>query len=145
MRWMARPTTATTAERGHAALANRSFLPGARATNVIIALGAFALGWAIYVRYALLEQSAVGLACRGVETATCETRALVITLFSQSAFGIVAVVAAAIHFLRPSLAMFTLALMATAMGLVFYNNNLAGLAGGLLLISFARPWRGAKG
>lgn len=126
-------------------MAHRSFLPGARAANVIIALGAFALGWAIYVRYALLEQSSVGLACRTLETMTCETRALVIALFSQSAFGIVALVAALVQLIRPSLVMFTLALMATCMGLVIYNNSLAGVAGGLLLISFARPWRGARG
>lgn len=125
-------------------MAHRSFLPGARASNVILALGALALGWAIYMRYALLEQSAVGLACRTLETVTCETRALVITLFSHSAFGIAALVAAAIQLARPSLAMFTLALMATCAGLVIYNNSLAGLAGGLLLISFARPWRGAR-
>ena len=126
-------------------MAHRSFLPGARAANVIIALGAFALGWAIYVRYALLEQSAVGLACRTLETMTCETRTVVIALFSQSVFGIAALAGAVIQLIRPSLAMFTLALMATCAGLVVYNNSLAGLAGGLLLISFARPWRGARG
>ncbi|WP_454684934.1 hypothetical protein [Ancylobacter moscoviensis] len=126
-------------------MADRSFLPGARAANVIIALGGLALGWAIYMRYALVEQSAVGLACRGVETATCETRALVITLFGYSVFGIAALIAALIQLVRPSLVMFTIALMTTSIGVVMYNNNLAALAGGLLLISFARPWRGARG
>lgn len=126
-------------------MAQPSFLPGARAGNVVIALGGFALGWAVYVRYALLEQSTVGLACRTLETMTCETRDVVIALFSHSAFGIAALVAATIQLIRPSLVMFTLALMATCAGLVIYNNNLAGLAGGLLLISFARPWRGARG
>ncbi|WP_428030288.1 hypothetical protein [Ancylobacter sp.] len=125
-------------------MAHRSFLPGARASNVIIALGAFALGWAVYMRYALVEQSAVGLACRGMETMTCETRSLVIMLFSHSVFGIAALVAAIIQLIRPSLVMFTFALMATCAGLVIYNNGLAGIAGGLLLISFARPWRGAR-
>lgn len=126
-------------------MADRSFLPGARAANVIIALGGLALGWAIYMRYALVEQSAVGLACRGVETATCETRALVITLFGYSVFSIAALIASLIQLVRPSLVMFTIALMATSIGVVMYNNNLAALAGGLLLISFARPWRGARG
>ncbi|TSJ61476.1 hypothetical protein FO470_13395 [Starkeya sp. 3C] len=126
-------------------MADRSFLPGARAANVIIALGGLALGWAIYMRYALVEQSAVGLACRGVETATCETRALVITLFGYSVFGIAALIASLIQLVRPSLVMFTIALMAMSIGVVMYNNNLAALAGGLLLISFARPWRGARG
>lgn len=122
----------------------RSFLPQSRATNLIIALGGFALGWAIYMRYALVEQTAIGLACRTLETMTCETRTLVITLFGYSVFGIAAIITAVIQLIRPSVAMFTLALMATAIGVVMYNNNLASLAGGLLLISFARPWRGAK-
>lgn len=121
----------------------RSFLPGARASNIVIACGAAALGWAIYMRYALVEQSAVGFACAGVETATCTTRALVITLFGYSAFGIAAIITSVIQFIRPSVPMFTIALMATAIGVVMYNNNLSALAAGLLLISFARPWRGA--
>nr|WP_250152226.1 hypothetical protein [Ancylobacter radicis] len=118
-------------------------MPSSRAANVIIALGAFALGWAIYMRYALVEQSAIGLACRGMETMTCETREMVITLYGYSVFGIAAISLAVIQFIRPSLLVFTLALMATSIGVVMYNNNLSALAAGLLLISFARPWRGA--
>ncbi|MBS9476324.1 hypothetical protein [Ancylobacter radicis] len=124
-------------------MAYRNFLPSSRAANVIIALGAFALGWAIYMRYALVEQSAIGLACRGMETMTCETREMVITLYGYSVFGIAAISLAVIQFIRPSLLVFTLALMATSIGVVMYNNNLSALAAGLLLISFARPWRGA--
>ena len=124
-------------------MTQRSFLPGPRASNIIIACGAAALGWAIYMRYALVEQSAVGLACAGIETGTCTTRALVITLFGYSAFGIAAIITSVIQFIRPSVPMFTIALMATAIGVVMYNNNLSALAAGLLLISFARPWRGA--
>ncbi|GLK86316.1 hypothetical protein [Ancylobacter defluvii] len=122
----------------------RNFLPGARAWNVILVLGGFALGWAIYMRYALVEQSAVGLACLGVETGSCIARRTVIELFGYSAFGIAALATSIIQLIRPSIPMFTLALMATAAGLVMYNNNLSGVAAGLLLISFARPWRGAR-
>jgi len=126
------------------ALAYRNFLPGSRATQLILVLGGFALGWAIYMRYALVEQSAIGLACRGMETTTCETRALVITLYGYSVFGIAAIVTALIQFIRPTVPMFIVSLMATAIGVVMYNNNLSALAAGLLLISFARPWRGAR-
>jgi hypothetical protein len=124
-------------------VAYRNFLPSARATNIILVLGGFALGWAIYMRYALVEQSAIGLACRGMETMTCETREMVITLYGYSVFGIAAIALAVLQFIRPSVALFTAALMATAIGVVMYNNNLSALAAGLLLISFARPWRGA--
>lgn len=121
----------------------RSFLPSARATNFILVLGGFALGWAIYMRYALVEQSAVGLACLSVETTTCVVRRTVIEMFGYSVFGIAAIVTAAIQFIRPSVPMFIVALMATGIGLVMYNNNLSALAAGLLMLSFARPWRGA--
>ncbi|MBS7542641.1 hypothetical protein [Ancylobacter oerskovii] len=126
-------------------MSQRNFMPGARAWNVILVLGGFALGWAIYMRYALVEQSAVGLACLGVETGTCTVRAAVIQLFGYSAFGILALATSAIQLIRPSVPMFTIAAMATGAGLVMYNNNLSGVAAGLLLISFARPWRGARG
>lgn len=123
----------------------RSFLPGARVSNLIVALGVGALGWAVYMRYALLEPSAVGLACdAGLQTATCTARRVVIALHSYSVFGIVAVIAAAIQLVRPSVPVFTLALVATALGVVLYNSNLAPLAAGLLLISFARPWPSAR-
>lgn len=125
-------------------MSQRNFLPGPRAFNLIILAGGFALGWAIYMRYALVEQSQVGLACLGVETSTCVARRAVIGLFDYSAFGITALVLSAIQLIRPSRIMFTLALMATAAGLVLYNNNLSGVAAGLLLISFARPWQGAR-
>lgn len=126
-------------------MSQRSFLPGPRAWNVIITLGGFALGWAIYMRYALVEQSAVGLACVGVETGTCVARRTVITMFDYSVFGIAALALAALQLIRPSIPMFVIALMATGAGLVLYNNNLSGVAAGLLLISFARPWKGARG
>ncbi|MBB3771352.1 chromate transport protein ChrA [Angulomicrobium tetraedrale] len=125
-------------------MAYRNFLPGPRATHLVIALGGVALGWAIYMRYALVEQSAIGLACRGMETSTCETRALVISLYGYSVFGIAAIVTSLIQLVRPSVPMFIVALMATAIGVVMYNNNLSSLAAGLLLISFARPWRAAR-
>ncbi|QIB35703.1 hypothetical protein [Ancylobacter pratisalsi] len=125
-------------------MARRSFHPGPHTTLFIVLLGGFALGWAIYMRYALVEQSSVGLACIGVETATCHTRALVIWLFGYSAFGITALVASIIQFIRPRVPIFVIGAMASAAGVVLYNNNLAALAAGILLISLDRPWRRAK-
>ncbi|WP_051661335.1 hypothetical protein [Bosea sp. 117] len=126
-------------------MAQRSFLPGPRVSNLIVALGVGALGWAVYMRYALLEQSTVGLVCdAGLATTTCAVRRAVITLHSYSVFGIVAVLAALVHLIRPSVITFTLALVATAIGVVLYNSNLAPLAAGLLLISFARPAPSAR-
>ncbi|MBS7539922.1 hypothetical protein [Ancylobacter lacus] len=121
-----------------------TFLPGPRISNLVVACGMGTLAWAFWLRYAVLEQSAVGQACASVVTGTCVVRATTLSLIEYSAFGIAALVLAAIQLVRPSVAVFTLALMASAAGVVFYNANTAALAAGLLLISFARPWRGAR-
>jgi len=54
-------------------------------------------------------------------------------------FGWIAFGAALINLARPSVIVFTLGLAATAFGLVLYNAGLAGIAAGLLIMSFARP------
>lgn len=125
-------------------MSRRSFLPGPRISNLIVGLGVGALGWAAYMRYAVLEPSSVGLACEaGLQTGTCAVRRVVLTLHNHSVFGIVALVLAAIQLVRPATLVFTLALIASATGLVLYNGNLAALAAGLLIVSFARPQRSA--
>ncbi|MFK8251203.1 hypothetical protein [Ancylobacter terrae] len=125
---------------------DRSFLPTGRAANIAIALGLGAFAWAIYMRYAILEPSAVGLACEaGLTTGTCLARGITLTLIKFYAFGGIAIAAALIHLARPSTAVFCIGLTAAVLGVVLYNNNTAALAAGLLLISFARPWRGATG
>lgn len=127
-------------------MSQRSFLPGPRISNLIVALGVGALGWAAYMRYAVLEPSSVGLACEaGLATTMCAVRRVVLVLHANAVFGIAALVLATIQLIRPSVIGFTLALILTALGVVLYNANLAGLAGGLLILSFARPWRSATG
>ena len=67
------------------------FLPSARATNYLLAVGFGALGYALYIRYMALEQSTVGLACgAGLNTWLCSSRAVVTVLFQNSVFGIAA-------------------------------------------------------
>jgi hypothetical protein len=121
--------------------ASRSlFAPTARQTNWLIVLGFAALGYALYLRYLAIELSSVGLACQGgLQTWLCSTRALVMTLFNNSVFGWVALGAAIVNLMRPTLAVFALGLVATAFGVVLYNVGLSGLAAALLILSFARP------
>jgi hypothetical protein len=119
---------------------SRSFLPSPRVTNVLIALGTVALGYALYLRYLVIENSTVGLACEaGLETSVCMVRKIVIFLFRYQAFGILALVAAVYHLLRPQIYVFALGMVAASFGLVLYNNGLAALATALLVVSFARP------
>lgn len=115
------------------------FLPSPRAIQMLLIVGLCSLGYALYLRYLVVEQTSVGLACQGgLTTWLCATRQLVTTLFTYSVFGWLAVAAAAVHLLRPTLSVFALAIAATAFGLVLYNGSTASLAASLLVLSLAR-------
>ena len=116
------------------------FLPTARQLNLLLAVGFLALGYALYLRYLVIEQSAVGLACEaGLQTWLCLTRRIVIALFNHSAFGIAAFAAALINVVRPSILLFALGIAAGSFGIVLYNTGLSALAIPLLALSLARP------
>jgi hypothetical protein len=115
------------------------FLPSARATNWLLIVGFCSIGYALYVRYLAIEQSAVGLACQaGLNTWLCSARQITIVLFTYSVFGWVALIVAALNLLRPSLVLFAIALAAACCGVVLYNVGLSALAAGLLVLSLAR-------
>jgi len=116
------------------------FLPTARQTNWLLIVGFVALGEALYLRYLAIEYTQVSLACRGgLNTWLCSTFRLTVVLFEHSVFGWVALAAAVLNLLRPSLALVSLTLAAAAFGLVLHNAGLAGLAVALLILSLARP------
>jgi len=115
------------------------FRPSARATNILLIVGFCALGYALYMRYLAIEQSTVGLACgAGLDTWLCTSRRIVIALFTNSVFGIAALVIAALNLLRPSVVLFACALAAVCLGIVLYNVQLSAIAAGLLVLSLAR-------
>jgi hypothetical protein len=115
------------------------FLPSARATNWLLIVGFMSLGYALYMRYAAIEQTNVGLSCAaGLDTWLCASRKILVALFEHFVFGWLALAAAALNLLRPSLVVFAFALAATCIGLVLYNAGLASLAAGLLILSLAR-------
>jgi len=117
----------------------RLFLPSARATNALLIVGFGALGYALYMRYLVIEQSSVSLACQsGLQTWLCAARSIVTALFRHSIFGWTALVVAGLNLVRPSLLLFAVSLAATCLGVVLYNAGLAGLAAGLLILSLAR-------
>jgi|SRR5215475_3843171 len=116
------------------------FLPSARQVNVLLIVGFLSLGYALYFRYLVIEQSSVGLACEaGLPTWLCLTRRIMLYLFSHSLFGIFALAAALVNLIRPSLLMLGLGVAAAGFGLVLYNSGLSGLAVPLLILSLARP------
>ena len=118
----------------------RLFLPTARQTNWLLLIGLLALGEALYLRYLAIEYAQVSLACQGgLSSWLCTTFRLAIVLYNHSVFGWVALAAALLNLVRPSIALILVALAATAFGLVLHNADLAGLAAALLILSLARP------
>jgi hypothetical protein len=121
-------------------LMRRLFAPSARALKVVIPIGLVALGYAFSMRYMVVQQTSVGLACDGgLATPLCAMRKLVIDLFEHWVFGTVAIGAAVLNLVRPSVVLFTIGLASAALGIVLYNVGLAALATALLIMSFARP------
>ena len=115
------------------------FLPSPRATNILLIIGFCSVGYALYLRYLVIEQSSISLACEGgLNTWLCFTRKVITALFRNSAFGILALAAAALNLLHPSLVLTAVALSAAGFGVVLYNVGLAGIAVALLILSLAR-------
>jgi hypothetical protein len=117
-----------------------TFFPTARQTNWLLIVAVLAVGEALYLRYLAIEHAPVSLACQGgLQSWLCTTFRTVITLYNHGVFGWVALGAAALTLVRPSIFLMTIALAAAGFGLVLHNTDLAGLAGALLILSLARP------
>ncbi len=117
-----------------------TFFPTARQTNWLLIVGFLAIGEALYLRYLAIEFAPVSLACQGgLQSWLCTTFRTTIALYNHGVFGWVALIAAALNLIRPSLLLMTLALAAIGFGLVLHNTDLAGLAAALLVLSLARP------
>jgi hypothetical protein len=106
----------------------------------LLIVGFLTTGYALYLRYFAIEFSSVALACdAGLRTVLCNTRILATSLFKSSVFGVVALIIATLHVIRPSIVLLTGGLIAAGFGIVLYNIGLSGLAVGLLILGFARP------
>lgn len=140
---LAAPVIVPDRRRRHSAVTHmtaRLFLPTARQTNWLLLIGLISLGEALYLRYLAIEYAQVSLACQaGLDTWLCATFRLVVVLFNHSVFGWVALGAAVLNLVRPSVVLLSIGLAAAAFGVVLHNANLAGLAAALLMLSLARP------
>ena len=106
----------------------------------LLVVGFLTVGYALYLRYLAIEFSTVALACdAGLQTMLCKTRMLATYLFRNSVFGVVALIIATLHVIRPSIVLLTGGLIAAGFGIVLYNIGLSGIAIGLLILGFARP------
>ncbi|MGP0088964.1 MAG: hypothetical protein ACLPKB_03240 [Xanthobacteraceae bacterium] len=123
----------------------RTFLPTARQLNWLLIVGFSSVGYALYLRYLAIELPTVSLACEGgLDTWLCLTRHVVLALFKHWVFGAIALAAACINLIRPSMVPFSIALAAAGFGIVLYNTALAALAAALLILSLARPVSAAE-
>jgi len=118
----------------------RLFQPSAAGLNWVITIGFLALGYAIYLRYLVIEQTQIGLACDGgLKTWLCLSRTVVTAFFENEVFGWVSLGAAMLTLIRPSLLLFTIGFAASAFGVVLHNAGLSGFAAAFLILCFARP------
>jgi hypothetical protein len=116
------------------------FTPSARQANWLIAAGLCAVGYAIYLRYMVVENVPVGLVCdAGRQSWICLSRRVAVVLDNNGAFGWIAFGSAIVALIRPGVVLLSVALVTTALGLVMHNAGLAGIAGGLIVLSLARP------
>lgn len=106
----------------------------------LLIVGFVSVGYALYLRYLVIELSTVALACdAGLQTMACKGRMVATALFKNSVFGGTALVIAILQVMRPSIVLLTGGLIAAGLGIVLYNIVLSGLAIGLLILGFARP------
>jgi hypothetical protein len=127
------------------ALSLTLFKPSGRAVLIVSPLVLAAVGLALYLRYGMIQNTPIGLACEaGERSLTCAVRIAVINVFMRGGFGWTALVAALAQLWRPNLAAFAIVLLSAAFGLVLYNTRLSALAVALLVLSLARAQSGAR-
>jgi hypothetical protein len=122
------------------AAAPKLFLPSKRAAVIVGFLGLVALGAALFLRYFVIQNTEIGIACEAEEESlTCGFRLAVIVLFGYGVFGWVALIAAAVQLWRPNMVVFGIGVVFALLGLVLYNTRVAALVVPLLVFSLARP------
>jgi len=116
------------------------YKPTPRQAVCLATLALAALTYGFFMRYLVIEQSAVSIGCEGGGTNWLRaSRRTAIALFTPQVFGIVALGAALLNLLRPSVVFWGLVLFASGIGIVLYNTSLSALAVALLILSLARP------
>ena len=127
-----------TEHSGTMARMDRLYRPTPGQAIGLAVIAALALTYGFVMRYAVVQNSTIGIACETASTWLCMSRRVSIALFQPQVFGMVAVGAALLHLLRPTFVLIAIALLAGDAGIVLYNTALSGLAAGLLILSLAR-------
>jgi hypothetical protein len=121
------------------------FLPSMRQAASLAATELGVLALALFLRYGLVENTPLGLACEAGEASfICAMRFGVVYLFMWNVFGVSAIGAACAQLWRPDVRVLGAGLGFAFLGLVLYNSRLSGLALALLMLSLARPVPAAR-
>jgi hypothetical protein len=129
-----------TVESESPAASERQFIPSQRTMIVLTVLGLAALGAVLFLRYSIIQNTPIGLACEAGEASfTCKLRLIVIIMFTQECFGWTALIAALVQLWRPNAIALGVGLVFALLGLVLYNTRVSALAVTLLVLSLARP------
>ena len=116
------------------------FLPSARQTSWLLIIAFLSVGEAMYLRYMAIENLNVELACQaGLKTWLCGAFHVSIAFYNHYVLGAVALAAALLNLIRPSIVLVAVVLAAGGFGVVLHNPELSALAAGLLILSLARP------
>jgi hypothetical protein len=114
--------------------------PSRRQAVALALVATLAFTYGFVMRYELIENSAIGIACSSNgATWLCASRRTAYTLYMMNGFGTVALGAALLNLLRPSVVLWAIALIFGCAGVILYNAALSALAAGLLFLSLARP------
>jgi len=114
------------------------FLPSPRQGVFLAVLTLGVIGCAAYLRF-VVDQSPIRIACAGeASSLLCAGHKAVEVLSTRSVFGAVAVVAAVVNLVRPSIFLCAVALSAAGFGMMLFNATTSGLAIALLILALAR-------
>jgi hypothetical protein len=123
-------------------LVSRLSAPMIRQLVAWLAIVVLTVTCAFWLRFAILEDRAVGLLCRqGSDDWLCVVRNAATFSYEYALLGSFAVITAAVNLVRPSPLMLAVATVAATIGAILYNVGGAGIAITLLILSLARRER----
>jgi hypothetical protein len=121
---------------------SRLSVPVVRQLLALLAIVVPTIACAFWLRFAVLEDRAVGLLCRqGSGDWLCVVRNAATFSYEHALLGSFAVLIAAVNLVRPAYVTFAVAAVAATIGAILYNVGGAGIAITLLILSLARRER----